>query len=117
MSNKEIVNGGTYIIDWTYDFYDKWLGNKKVTHKIRVIAEASVSERYDGSMSIDWMRMGTDYHSLFHDEDDIKVIAFIDVDQCTCVPFIGDDGSRDNSNKDNEGKVSGGPDEQVRGDG
>ena len=120
MSNKEIVNGGTYIIDWTYDFHDIRLG-EKVTHTIRVVAEAAVSERYDNSIYIQWMHMGMDYHSLIHDEDDIKVIAFIDVDQCTCVPFIGDDGNRDNSNIksfSDEGKVSSegsGPDEQVRG--
>lgn len=81
MTSKDgIFDKGMYIIEYIERWTDRH--DRVHEHMYRDIAQAHIDS--DGQIS--WMVTGQEWHGVFHVENKVRVLAYIDLINCTCVP-------------------------------
>ena len=76
-----VHDNGMYIIDYTERYTDRW--GRVTENRHRDVAQAYIDS--DGQIS--WMVTGQEWNSVYHVENEVIVLAYIDLINCTCVPM------------------------------
>lgn len=75
-----LIDRGVYIIEYA-EYWMTTSGELKNSRQ-RVVAEYNHD---DNPEYASWMPLGQEWHSIYHVREEVTVLAFIDVDNCTCV--------------------------------